>query len=80
MAEEPKPPRMTEPVTVPCLFCSGVEIEMGPTFVRIVGFVDLETVEYSPPERRIIARVVLPSDTARELLRSLRKQLNQGHH
>jgi hypothetical protein len=65
---------------VPSIFIEGIEIEVGDTFIRIVGWVQLQTVEYQPPERRIVARAVMPMSTARALIRDLRKGMAKGGH
>ncbi len=80
MTGEPDPPNITEPQTVPCLFCSGFHIETDEAFIRIVGYADLGMVENERSERRIIARVVMPISTARALLTDIRKKLAKGGH
>lgn len=71
-------PRLAEPILRDCHFWQGVEIETGPDFLRVSAWVQLETVEFSPPERRIVARAVMTTDGARELVRVLRKALARG--
>lgn len=79
MAEAIDPPRVTEPEAVPCIFCEGITIEVRADFIRIVGWIDLETVGYEAvPERRIIARAAMPISVARELIRDLRKAVARG--
>lgn len=74
-------PRMTEPETVPCTFCEGITIEVRADFIRIVGWIDLETVGYETmPERRIVARAAMPTTVARNLIRDLRKAVARGGH
>ena len=80
MAEKAEPPRITEPKPVDCLFCSGFHLEVDESFIRIVGYADLEMVEYERNERRIIARVVMPISAARALLADIRKKLAKGGH
>ena len=80
MADAITPPRMTEPQVIDCQFVEGVSLETHDTYVRLVGWVDLEVVEEDvDPERRIVARMAMPLLTARALLRDLRKSL-QGRH
>lgn len=80
MADAITLPRMTEPEVVPCHFVEGVSMETHDTYVRLVGWVDLEVVEdEAAPERRIVARLAMPMLTARALLRDLRKSL-QGRN
>lgn len=72
-------PRMTEPQVIDCVFCEGITIELHDDVVRIVGWVDLEVVGYETvPERRIVARAVMPTSVARELIRDLRKAVARG--
>ncbi len=73
-----QPARIAEPVTVPCIFVDEIDLELGDAFVRIVGLVRLETVEFAPPEKRIVARAVMPLSVARELIRDLRVRLARG--
>lgn len=81
MAESIPAPRMTEPVPVPCNLVEGTVIEVRDEIVRIVGFVDLETVEDGePPERRIVVRIAMPAIVARALVRDLRRATARGGH
>ena len=79
MAEARKA-RLAEPVPVPSLFAEGADIERGEEYVRLVFWTCLETVEYAPPEQRIVMRAVMPTGVARRLLRDLRKTLSRGEH
>lgn len=81
MARHDSPPRMTEPVVVPCHFLTGLDAQViEGDLIRVTGWVDLPIVGYDGPERRIVARVVMPNDVARGLLRDLRKKLVQVSH
>lgn len=80
MANGAHQPPLTEPVIVPCLFCTGMEVEVTADFVRIVGYVELPALGMDQPERRIISRVVMPNEIARELIRDMRKALAGGGH
>lgn len=73
-----QPPRLTEPMPVDCHFVEGVTIEVRDQFIRVVGWIDLETVEMSAPERRIVVRAAMPMTLARELIRDLRKAVAKG--
>lgn len=73
-------PRITEPDTITARFATTTRLEITEYFVRIVALDDHYVVGYDGPERRIVARLVLPVDTARELLRELRKGLQKGSH
>lgn len=72
--------RMTEPTVIPCIFVEGVEIEVRDEFVRLVGWIDLETAEGHEPERRIVVRAAMPSLVTRALVRDLRKAVARGGH
>lgn len=76
MADEP----FTEPTPIPCLFVSGTACEFAAGFVRLVAWVSLPALPAEPHERRIIARLVLPSDVARALQRQLQQGLRKGSH
>lgn len=78
MMESERPPRMTEPKPVDCHFVEGVDIELRDEFVRLVGYVDLETAERGEPERRIVVRAALPTLVARALIRDLRRAVSRG--
>lgn len=81
MSDAIKPPRMTEPVPVRCIFCEGIEVEIREEFLRITGWVDLETTEDGlGPERRIELRAAMPLLVARELILNLRGRLARGGH
>lgn len=81
MAEKINPPRLTEPAVVPCHFVEGIRIETRDEFVRIVGWIDLETVEDGiEPERRIVFRAAMPTTVARALILDLRKAVAKGGH
>lgn len=78
MGESERALTMTEPTPVDCHFVEGVKIEVRDEFLRIVGFIDLETSENGEPERRIVVRAALPTLVARALLRDLRKAVSRG--
>lgn len=79
MGEAVEPPHMTEPEPVDCHFVEFVAIEVRDEFVRIVGAIDLETVqEGMPPERRIVVRAAMPLTVAKALIRDLRHVLVRG--
>lgn len=70
--------RMTEPKVIDCVLCEGVTIEVRDELIRIVGWVDLETVRGKAIERRIVLRAGFPLLLARALIRDLRKALTRG--
>lgn len=75
-----EPPRMTEPDTVWTRFITTTKVEVTEHFVRVVGLDDFTVVGYDGPERRLVVRLVLSIDAARELERDLRKGLQTGSH
>lgn len=81
MADAVSEPRLTEPEVVTCHFVEGIRIEVRDEFVRIVGWIDLETVEAgADPERRIVIRASMPITVARALILDLRKAVSRGGH
>jgi hypothetical protein len=80
MARHDPDPPITEPEIVHCLFSTGTEVEVTAHFARIVAWVDIPRLATELPERRIIARVVLPDNVARELTRQLQRGLAKGGH
>jgi hypothetical protein len=75
-----KPPPLTEPVIVQCLFCTGVDVQHTENFTRLIGWVELPAPGYDFQERRIIARMVMPEEVARALSRDLRRSLTKGQN
>lgn len=71
---------LTEPVMIDCHFIEGMNIEVRDEFLRIVGWVHLETTGDGQPERRIVARAAIPTSVVRALIRDLRKALAKGGH
>lgn len=81
MAEAIRTPRMTEPEPATCHFLEGVEVEIREEFLRITGWVDLETAEEGlAPERRIVVRAAMPLLVARALILDMRSRLSRGGH
>jgi hypothetical protein len=79
--KEPERAPLTEPVVRDCLFCTGFEIEtLSYGVVRFVGWVDVPALGYDQPERRVIARLVMPSKLARDLVKRLQRALHSGEH
>ena len=71
MAEPP----FAEPAPIACLFVSGVACEFLPGYTRIMAWVSVPALPGEPHERRVIARLVMPDDVARELQRQLKNGL-----
>lgn len=80
MAQRVPKARMAEPKPVTCHFVEGYEVQRGDEFIRLTSWVHLETVEYAPPEQRIVGRHAMPISVARKLVRDLRKALARGGH
>ena len=72
--------RMTEPVAVSCVLCEGISIEVRDEIIRVVGWIDLETVAGNEQERRIVMRAAFPSMIARALMRDLRRAVMRHQH
>lgn len=68
-------PPLSEPEIVNCLFMTGINVQSGDGFVRVVGWVDLPMIGHNDAEHRIVGRFVMPTESARTLLRELRKAL-----
>lgn len=73
--------RSTEPKPVPDLFVTAVSLDSTGEYVRLTGWV-AHTASLAPEtkvaERRIVARLVMPQSTARDLLTGLQRQLRRG--
>lgn len=80
MADLITPAPLTEPKVVDCVFCEGIRIEVRDGFIRIVGWIDLETAADGIAERRIVVRAAMPTLVARALIRDLRKSVAKGGH
>lgn len=78
MAEVIVPAPLTEPEIIPCHFWEGFEVELGDDYLRIVAWIYLRTGDLTGPERRIVARAVMPTRVAREVVRDLRKAVARG--
>lgn len=75
-----EPSALTEPVVVPCLFLTGVGVELNSGIVRFVGWTEMPDFGSEVTERRIAMRVSLPAEAARELAADIRKALARGGH
>lgn len=72
IAEADEPGPITEPVITTDAFATSAIVEPIDGNIRIVSMVDVEE------ERRIVSRVVLPVEKARQLVADLRKVLAKG--
>lgn len=73
-------PPLTEPEIVPCLFVTGLAIEIADSVVRLVGWVTLPSLGGETEERRIVMRVAMSNTQARNFQSILRKGLSAGKH
>lgn len=67
-------PPLTEPLIIPDVFATGVDVE------RVNGVVRLISWATHGDEHRIVNRLVLPDAVARAMIRDLRKVLVSGGH
>lgn len=70
--------RLTEPKVIDCVLCEGITLEVRDELIRMVGWVDLETVVGVAIERRIVLRAAVPTLLARAMIRDLRKAVARG--
>ena len=68
-------PPLTEPVVVPCLYCTGAGVARAPHAVQLVFWVHSPGPGLGDEERRLTVRVALPIDATRVLARSLNREL-----
>jgi hypothetical protein len=62
-AEEPP---LTEPVTVQCLYVTGIAIEVSRQVARLIGWVSLPDLGGQTTERRIVVRLAMALTTLEE--------------
>jgi len=80
MAREAPEPPFSEPEIVPCLWTSGLALEINDTVVRIVGWATMPHLGGEMDERRICIRFAMANVTARKLAEELRRGLSRGAH
>lgn len=81
MSEDEDRAVLTEPVVVRSAFVTGTAVEAEDTYVRIIAWEQLPTIEGDRiKERRIVLRAAMPSAVARVLLMQLRNALAKGGH
>jgi hypothetical protein len=74
----PEPePFFTEPLIIADIVITGAEIEAGQHLVRFVGWTLTKTGKVDPPERRIVVRLSMPIDVAREIWADLADALRE---
>jgi hypothetical protein len=74
---EPEVPPLTEPLIVQDLIITGAEIEADQHLVRFVGWALAKTGKLEPAERRIVVRLAMPIDAAREIWADLADALGE---
>lgn len=80
----PPQPRPTEPDPIVDRFATAVGVDGTAEYIRLTGWVshgraDSPLTETSAPEQRVVARLVMPVSTARQLYRSLSRMLPKGN-
>ena len=71
---------LTEPLIVPCLYCTGAGIERVVHAVQVVFWTHTPTLSEDMGERRISARIAMPIDVARTFAREITRALREGGH
>lgn len=75
-----QPAPLTEPVVITSAFITGGAVCVAATDVRLIGWEALPSVAGETEERRIMTRIVMSTDTAREIAALLRNALTKGGH
>jgi hypothetical protein len=73
MADEKDFP-FTEPIPLPDTSCSGFNVEVDGKIVRLIGWTYIPAPE---PQRRMVARIVMPEHVAIELADELAKAIKR---
>jgi mono/diheme cytochrome c family protein len=71
---------LTEPVTIQCIFVSGVDIVLSGPIARFVGWAEMPAIGGETEERRIVVRFVMSRDAARTFCTELRNALKRKGH
>ena len=66
-------PPLTEPVEVPCLFITGISMEMREHIICAVGWIELPSFGGETEERRIALRFALPTSAAQTMCSDLNR-------
>lgn len=82
MQDEAERPPLHEPIITPDIFSTGADLEITRHYVRVVYWVEYPADDgVQPVERRIVARIVMPTNIAREIFATRRKrQPPKGSH
>lgn len=78
MGAETNPAPLSEPEIIPCLFISGLAVEISDSVVRLVGWVTLPALSAEGGERRVVIRCAMSNTHARHFQAALRKGLTRG--
>ena len=73
-------PPLVEATIVSTTFITGGAVCVGSTDVRLMGWETIPAVEGGEGERRLVTRIVMSTDTAREIVQILRNALTKGGH
>lgn len=76
----PEEPPLTEPKLMPSLFVNGFSLEVTSGVVHLVAWVKIPDLGGEEEERRIVARLDMPTATARLLAADLRKATARTTH
>jgi len=75
MQDEAERLPLSEPIIAQDVFSTGADLEITRHYVRIVHWVDLPADEgVQPAERRIVARIVMPTNVARDIFATRRRR------
>lgn len=81
MQDDADRPPLSEPIIVPDVFSTGADLEITRHYVRIVHWVEFPADEgVQPVERRIVARIVVPTHVAREIFGRRKRSPPKGSH
>lgn len=71
---------LNEPEIIPCLYITGIGVEIADSIVRMVGWVSLPSLGGETEERRIVMRVAMSNSQFRNFQAVSRKALARGGH
>lgn len=80
MSAEEFPPPLTEPLIVPCLYVTGLAVEIEGNVVRVIGWTHVPAIGGETEERRITVRFTMPMNATRRLRDDLNKKLGRREH
>lgn len=80
MGQSDKEPPLTEPLIVPCLYCTGAAVERVAHAVQVIFWTHTPALGEDDGERRISSRVAMPIDIARIFAKEITRALREGGH